>query len=240
VRRDRELERASEECREKLAKHRWRWTLDTSNANRVTLRQYAREVGRDEKAIRMMAKGYDNWRTAGADDVVRTSGPVTLEDFIAAERVGAERVEATKAVADATGKTFSAATSPTMRREVKATLATAEDRAERRGTTVSEELPRVAEWRQKAKAAGRRERDERNKSDFRLVEFEGHVGAAIRRLRKALVMAKEIDFQPEEVEILEHSLATLRTLVGLIDTRIGGVPNGVDWDAEFTKVMEES
>lgn len=233
VSRDRELEAAHAETVEHLAEHRWHWTLDETNEGRVPFREYARQVGRQFSAIHAHAHGFAAWRDR--DVVIRPGGPETLTDYIEQAKLGADKAEATQAVAAVTGRSF-ASTATRQRAEVREVLTTAQDRAERKGTTVSEEIPAVAEWRQRGRQARQRERDERLARDFRVVEFEGHVGAAIRRLREALSMAKDIDFTDEEVELVKGSLESLRTVVRLIDSRVMGT-TGVDWDAEFREVM---
>jgi hypothetical protein len=46
---------------EKLAQLRWHWTLDESNPEAVGVREYARQVGRNDSVIHRMARGYANW-----------------------------------------------------------------------------------------------------------------------------------------------------------------------------------
>ena len=235
VTRDRELERGHEAATEELAEHRWHWTLDESNPERVSNNEYARLVGRSRSSIQRMAHGYAAWRGRQPGF---PGGPVTLTDFIEQANLGAEKAEATEAVAKATGKSFTAA-ARSDRSEIREVLATAQDRAERKGTTVSEELPRVAESREKARQVRSRESTERKKNTaLFMVEFEGHIAAAVRRLREALALARDVDFDEEQVEMLEGSIDTLRTLVRLIDVRITG-ETGVDWDAELAALTEK-
>jgi len=236
VTRDRELERGHEAATEKLAEHRWHWTLDESNPDRVSIREYARSVSRDEKTIRRMTSGYAAWLRR-PEAAARPGMPVSLTDFIMQANLGADRAEAAEAVAAATGRAFTTVAKH-HRPEVREVLATAQDRAARRGTTVSEELPRVAQSREDARQAARRERhDRRENRTFFLVEVEGHLGAAIRQLRDALDLVRDADFSEEEVEQLEDTLAKLKTFVRLIDVRMTG-NTGVDWDAEFAAIME--
>jgi len=65
----RALEKSAESASEQLAKHRWHWTLDETNPERVSLRAYARDVGRAESIVRKYANSYADW-TAHPD--VRT------------------------------------------------------------------------------------------------------------------------------------------------------------------------
>lgn len=233
VARDHELESAHERATEALAEHRWHWTLDESNPKRITLREYGRRVGRNDRTIRRMANGYEAWlrRPAAAPP----GSPVTLTEYIEQANLGAEKAEATEAVAAATGTTFSHV-AKRKRDEVRDVVATARDRAERKGTTVSDEIPAVAEWREKSRQARQKEAQERSESRFVLVELEGHIGAAVRRLREGLLLAKEIDFDDEQIEMIADTLAKLRAIVALIDLKITG-ESGVNWDDEFARVM---
>jgi hypothetical protein len=233
VARDHELEAAHERSGEALAEHRWRWTLDESNPERVSLREYARRVGRDQRTIRAQAHGFAAWHARG-----EAVDGLTLHEHIARERMSAEKVEATEAVAAARGSSFTAAAHPQQRAEVRQVLQQAQDRAERKGTTVSDELPAVAEWREQARRAEANRKDElRRAKGAMLVRLEGHLGAAIRDLREALAVARDIDFDDEQVELISDTLGSLRTIVGLIDVRLTG-QTGIDWDRAFADVME--
>src|SRR5262245_34680568 len=232
---DRRLESAQGKATEKLAQHRWHWTLDESNPGRVSLHEYARRVGRGVASIHRMAHGYEAFRNSGTPAI---GGPVTLTDYIEQANLSAEKAEATRAVAAATGKSFST-TAVGQRTEVREVLDTARERAERKGTTVSEELPKVAEFRERARTARQSEKDARQAKRFTLVEIEGHLGAAIRRLKEALALASETDFDSEETEVISESIERLKTMIALIDVKITGSNSTIDWDAEFAEVMDE-
>jgi hypothetical protein len=58
IREDRQLEKARESTAETLMRHRWHWTLDESNPDRVSMREYARAVGRSFSTINADATGY--------------------------------------------------------------------------------------------------------------------------------------------------------------------------------------
>ena len=51
---DKKLAKASDKAGEALMKHRWHWTLDESNAKRVSFAEYARQVGRHESIVRRL------------------------------------------------------------------------------------------------------------------------------------------------------------------------------------------
>lgn len=233
VQTDQRLQRSADE----LAKLRWHWTLDESNPDRVSFREYARQVGRGEQAIRAAANGYQAFLDAGAYGTVRAPGqPQTITDHVELAKMGAERQEAVKAVAKHTGRNVVDVAS-NKRAEVDAVVNTARERAVERGTTVEHEIERAAEWREKARKTAEREQDEKRKaSTLRYIEIEGHVGAAMQRLRKVLTSAELVDFTNEERELIADSLGKLRALLNLIDLRITGQTD-VDWDSEFEKLV---
>jgi len=231
---DHRLEAAHEKSIEQLARHRWHWTLDESNPDRVSLSEYARRVSRRLSTVQKMAHGYAAWT---GDRGSAVGGPVTLGDFIEQAHLGAEKAEATEAVAAATGKSFSTVARG-QRTEVKTVLDTARDRAERKGTSVSDEIPKVADWREKSRQARQSELDHKRATRYVLVELEGHLGAALRRLREALKLAREVDFDSEETELISDSIEKLKTSIALLDVRVTG-ETMVDWDSEFARVVEE-
>jgi hypothetical protein len=55
---DRRLDENATRASEDLARHRWHWTLDESNPDRVSIRAYARNVGRSDLTIGAQVKGY--------------------------------------------------------------------------------------------------------------------------------------------------------------------------------------
>ena len=234
VERDRRLQRSADE----LMELRWHWTLDESNPDRVGFSEYGRQVGRGEAAIRRDANAWAAWRESQTSSGSgRTPGtPQTPTDYRELSRLGSERQEAAKAVAQATGEAVSSV-ARAKREEVDAVLSTARERAVDRGTTVEHEIQRAAEWRTKTRKAAEREKDERRKrSTMRFVEIEGHIGAAMQRLRKVLDTSQDVDFNDEERELITESLAKLRSLLNLIDVRITGNTD-IDWDAEFERTF---
>jgi hypothetical protein len=105
VQQDRTLQKAADD----LAQLRWHWTLDESNPDRVSFREYARQVGVHKKSVGAMANGYAAYITAGGGDVPPTPGePQSVTDHIELANMGAERQDAVKAVAKATGASVDA------------------------------------------------------------------------------------------------------------------------------------
>jgi hypothetical protein len=233
VERDRTLQKATDD----LAKLRWHWTLDESNPDRVSFREYARQVGVAWNSISYMANGYAEFIKSDVHGTAHTPGqPQTVSDHIELAKMGGERQDAVKAIAKATGASVTNVAS-NKREEVDAVLSTARERALDRGTTVQHETERAAEWRAKARKAAERETDERKaRSTMRFVEIEGHIGAAMQRLRKVLEAAEGVQFADEEKELVVESLAKLRALLNLIDMRIAG-ETSIDWDAELERLV---
>lgn len=213
----------------KLAELRWRWTLDESNPGRVPVSEYARRVGLRQSTIRGYARGYALWRDAG--------GGVTLTEAIERARMGGETEAAARAVAESRGQSLGHVRQA-RRTEVRRVREVARDRAERRGTTVEEEVRTVAETITRVEAAGRTIRSERlERLGFRFVEMERLLDSAKRTLVKALDLAQEIDWGPEESEMLDSSVANVKALLGLIDVAFEGAAD-VDWDEELAKLTQ--
>src|SRR4051812_37900776 len=97
---DKRLETKSERAREELAKHRWHWTLDKSNPDRVSIREYARQIGRHQRTVQDMVNGYADWLASSTDGATPVS---ELADFQARAKLKGETLAATEAVAKARG-----------------------------------------------------------------------------------------------------------------------------------------
>lgn len=236
---DRRLDAVADGAAEALAAHRWHWTLDETNPDRVPIREYARAVGRAQKAVQVMVHGYAAWREATTSDVVTLPGePATLHDFRERERLTAERAMAVEAIAAQTGITFGAAAHPGRRGEVDAVLDIARHRAEKHGTPVEDEVVEVAEQRERSRKSARMTKDERAKRHaFRFMAIEGHLGKAYRSLQLALAEGEGVDWPDEERELLEHTIRRVRSMIDLVDLRIAGTTD-VNWDAELAKLDE--
>jgi hypothetical protein len=224
---DHRLERSATNASEALAKHRWHWTLDESNSDRVSFRAYARAVGKHEKTIRTHAKGYADWTAGGAAR--------TLDESIERAKLGTETEAATEAVARARGTTFGHTRSsrPT---EVRRVRQVARERAEKHGTSVEDEAPKVADAIVRHERTTDRERAARQEAtDLRYVEMEGHLAYAKKRLMQALNLAHQIEWDTDSQELLRDTVANIQALLGLIDTALGGAAD-VDWDAELAKI----
>ncbi len=228
---DRRLEKATEAASEELAALRWHWTLDEENGKRISIREYARELGRGESTIREYASGYALW--------LEGARSIPLLEAMKRSQMGAETQVATEAVAKARGVKFGTAHEK-RRTEIKRVRSIARERAEERGTTIEEEAPRVAEWIAESEKVKERLQAERNqKVNLRYVEMEGELVGAKRRLLNALRVAREVDWEPEHQELLTDTVEGVRLLLGLIDLALAGAAN-VDWDVELAKLTEGS
>lgn len=230
VQEDARLEKAAEGSRLALAKHRWHWTLDELNGKRVSIREYARQVGRSHMTIRDMVNGYNDWSVSGAANS-------DLGDYLARAKIRGESREATVAVAQARGISVE-----TARRhhanEVRSVQATAQERAERRGTTVAEEIPDVAQTRVKFQQSQAKQTAERKgRHTLRYISVEGKVASAMRYLRAALDEMTDVDFTDEEKELMHDSVGKARQVLDLLDLRTTNAAD-VDWDAEMAKLTE--
>lgn len=226
---DRALENGASRASEQLAGHRWHWTLDESNPDRLSVREYARLVERALSTVQAQVNGYAAWVT-GPD----RSG---LDEQIGRATAGVEREAVIDAVAKARGVSFQYVRK-TRANEVSRIRQLAREKAEEKGTSVEVEAPQIAAMAAKYDEAQIRVRDERvARRTLRYVEIEGYLLAALRPLAKAVALAGQ-DWDSEERELLKDSVHKIRTVLVLLDGRITGTP-AIDWDAELATIMEQ-
>lgn len=226
-----EKDRTLQKSADALMKLRWHWTMDKSNPERTTKAAYAKQVGARQDTVGADARGYDLWLSRGS------AGKHDLSpgDCRELAKIGEEKRHAVEAVAKQTGKSVSTVARHD-RVVVDAVVGRARDRAEAKGTNVSDEIEVAAERAERARktaAANKKERKERNTA--RYIEVEGHVGFAMRRLRQALDATEGVEFSSAERELLSDTLGKLRALLNLIDLRVTGSVD-IDWDTEFQKI----
>jgi hypothetical protein len=230
IQEDHRLDKASSEAAERLMGHRWHWTLDDSNPDRVSFREYSRAVGRDERTIRTDAHAYVGLQEAGA-------GARTPSEARERAKMGTETAVAMEAVAAARGIGIQQARQarPVEGRRVRDI---ARQRAEDHGTSVEEEAPKVAEWIVKSEQVDQRRTAERKqKLGLRFVEMEGKLMKARGALVEALNVAHEVPWGDEERELLSATVENVKALLKLIDVALAGAAD-VDWDAELAKITE--
>jgi len=228
---DHNLEKIADRAGHQLAAHRHYWTLDESNPQRVTVAEYARQVGRAHATIRVMVLGFDSHsRNEGS--------PSDLQHEISKARMSSESAAAAEAVAKARGVSLGSVRDVRTRahQEARRVREIARQLAEERGTSVEQEAPKVAETivrQERAEQAA--EADKRERHDIRFIELEGYLVKAKRELLKALKIAPNVDWDDESKELLTETVGNVKALLTLIDTALSGM-SGVDWDAEFAKV----
>jgi hypothetical protein len=226
---DHELEDRSSRSMEALAKHRWHWTLDESNAGRVGEREYARQVGRTVSRISLYARGYETWAVRHMAN--------TLTEAMEQARVGAETYAATKAIAEVRG----VATSTVRQKrpeEVKRVRQIAQAQAERRGTSVEAEAPRVAKMLHREEQTEQERVERRRASPFRYVQIESELAAARRSLARALVLAGGEQWLTDEREVIQLAIDSVRKVLDTIDRRIANT-SGLDMEAEINAILAE-
>jgi len=232
---DHHLETAAEKASDDLAKHRWHWTLDESNPNRVTPNAYARAVGRHHDTIANVARGYAEWLRGG-------SPAGGLGDAIERAKHSTERQELIEAVAVAHDVTFSTArrNHPDDVRRVRDAVEEAEERKPEITPDEKREVARrTATNIAKSRQIERESREHlRERKSALAVMVEGELTKARYGLIGALNYARDIDrdtFPTEFLDQIQRSLGDIDALVKLVRSAIGGAAD-IDWDAELEKL----
>ena len=220
---DRRLEQATTSASEALMRHRWHWTLDESNPKRVSLREYAREVGKSRTLIAKDANGY----------VLFMSDPdIGVTNARERASMGAETWAATEAVAKARGL------QPTTVRqdrpvEVRRVREIARERAEQRGTNVEDETRKAADWIVRSEKTNERvATDRRQRLGLRFIELEERLQRTKRELVQIVNLAAAVQWGDEERELLTTTLANVKALIELANLALVGAAD-IDWDAEL-------
>jgi len=227
---DRRLLVGVESAAEALGRLRWHWTRDESNPERISLSEYAFQVGVTVQVIHKYAHGYESFST-------RADNSRSFTDHLELAAMGYERRVATEAVADARGLTVKTVTN-TRRHEVKRVREVARDRAERHGTSVAEEAPLVAERHVRADKAAERAELERSPMLGDYVEMERLLYNAKSPLEKAAELAAKIDWGNDQARVLTETVTTIRELLEKINLAYAA-DVGVDWDAGLAGLTEE-
>lgn len=234
VREDHKLEETAESTHAALAKLRWHWTLDEENDKRVSLRQYARETGRAEGAIRKSAHGYVRYAHSAH------ARGMTISEAV--ERAGhaADKQIVIEAVAQTNGMTFRNARERHYP-EVKAVEAAVEKKAEKLEGEGEEFTPedradyakRLAETRKRLRDREERERQEYKASHSRqFMDALANVGKARQTLRAALKIVRDAELTDDEKELIEQANSDTQALSSMITAALTG-ESGVDWDREL-------
>jgi len=251
---DADLESAIERDTAALAELRWHWTLNDSNPNRVTISEYARQVGRVKSTISTMVNGY----AASLDDKTRSTrrtrpesesrgssssgsgsgSGLSLSDHIGKARMNQETGAAAEAVARARGLSIRGVSDPgsTHHNEVRRVRDIARQLAEDHGTSIEEEVDRVAQTIVREEQARREEQEDRaQRTDLRVIQAEQQVLIAKRAILKAIKELEGAELDDEGRDLLTTALDALKAASALMDARLSG-KSGIDWDAELAKL----
>jgi hypothetical protein len=233
VQRDQRLQKSTDE----LMELRWHWTVDASNPGRLSIAEYAREVGASRSRVSQDANAWADWlssKRSGSGSP--TPGKAqTPSDFRELRKLGEDQRVGAEAVAKATGLAPSTV-ARSKREEVADVVNTARERAARKQTRVEDEIDSVAQQRAAHRASDqKRESDRKSRHTQRYLEVEGDIAYALRRLKRAFEMTEGVDFTSEERELIGDSIAKLRALLNLLDMRVTGASD-VNWDAELAKL----
>ena len=212
VEEDHALEKAAERTSVALMEHRWHWTLDESNPERVSMREYARQIGRENRVIQRYANGFVIWRDA--------SGGVSPEEARARASMSVETEAATEAVAEARGLQFGYVTKE-FGSEVRHVREVARQRAEEKGTSITDELPQVAAFTYKAERVEQeRTAERRRREPLRHIQIEARLLDAQRALIRAIQESEGVDLSPESRDLLRETLDNVKRLIVIADRAI--------------------
>lgn len=238
---DHQLERAANRAGGELARHRWHWTLDESNPERMNFATYARLVGRNERAVSRYASGY----AAYLDDSTTGASSGPIQDHIERQGLSQERRDATEAVAAARQVSLGTARQHhrdeidqvTLAAQHEAERSPEADSPDRRQEVMGRTAKNIVATRKIASQARSRLR-ENNPALFMLID--GELGKAKYGLIGALNYAR--DAKPGVIpeaftSRIINALSDIDVLTALIRSAVAG-DNGTDWDAELAKIAD--
>jgi hypothetical protein len=225
---DHRLEKESQRATEALAQLRWHWTLDESNPDRVSIREYAQQVGRNHATIIRMVNGYVEW--ASGDSRVTTD----LHDVIALQRFGKDRRSVVEQYSKKTGVApGNTVGNSTIRHDkaIQQAEAIAKQRAVEKGTSIAQEAAKAVEWVLKEKEHAQRQEDRRqvDKNTTRS-QAASNADNALRHLQTMARKVKGVKFNKADREYLLDYLEKIHATADLIALEING-ESGTDWDA---------
>ena len=232
---DHKLEGSQDRSTLALAKHRWHWTTNEANRERVSQREYAKAVGRSNAAISYHARGYALYQERLVKPGLTVDG-FTIHDAIRLAGQSAEMQEFSEAIAVGSGEPVARVARGDNRHKTREIIHVAKERAERRGTDPVDEARRIAEHQRKSREVAKATKDSKAKAHFyRWNEMEGDLIAAQRKLLHCLSVAEDVDFTEDELEFIRVAVAKVRAVLDLIDLRVAGTPD-IDWDGELAKL----
>ena len=213
---------------------RWHWTLDESNPERVSIREYARQVGRNESVIRADVRAHEKLQECGG-----TPAPGrTLDDIRELARMSEQRALATELIADRLKIPVQTAKKQ-YRPAIENGIAAARIQAEMKGTTYETEVPETvasAVAHHKSKQAAVSGQKSKGGGRNRLAAYEATFTSALRKARDLLSMADQdmvghaAEMQPRFIEMAEQGVQIYTALVER--WRGGDEIVGTAWDVE--------
>jgi hypothetical protein len=239
VEKDHTLERSHDKASEALAKHRWHWTTDESNPDRVSVRAYARAIGRHYRTIQSHASGYAEWlRVTGSEPV--TLGGMTLTDCIRLSFLSAETQQIAVAVAEGEGSTPAEVAQGRNRQRLRVIEVQARERAERHGTDPVDEARGIAQRSRQTREMEVRHREKAvQRTSVRFTIAEGKLASAKRYVLDAMREVEGVDMTDEEMELMRSTVANITALLNLLDLRLAGQPD-IDWDGELERLTRSA
>jgi hypothetical protein len=236
IKEDRDLDLIAENATERLMELRWHWTLDESNSSRVSITEYARQVGVYHNAVVEHARGWElkiARQLKLSDDLDRDRTP---GDYAKLASMTQERADIVDAVAQAEGISVSRAkdsrqddisrvrdaVAELMDREPAATREDRQEIAQRTARNISV-----------SRKIGREQRDKLLQSQPHLLtELQGELAKAREALIAARSLARDADRSVLPGDALSHLDSALLEISGFSsDIRV--LLGTVNWDARL-------
>lgn len=241
VREDRDLEQSREAASEALAHLRWHWTLNESNPDAVSLRSYAKSVGRHTDTILVYARGYVL--------LTHSVGEHSISECIERARHSADKQTIIEAVAEANDMTFINARQRHKDevREVKHAVRNEEERRAEDNESFTPEdkeeyAHKVAKMKADSRKAEERHREEQRRNhSLKFMEMDALASKVRQASRELLDVTRDVDlgvFSEEEVRLLERQIVAAHEMVGLTRTALSG-DSGTDWDKALADLEEK-
>jgi predicted nucleic acid-binding Zn-ribbon protein len=232
---DRRLEQSASRASESLAKHRWHWTLDETNPERVSLRAYGRAVGRNDRTIRKYAIGYREW--------IAYDGVRNLSEVMERANLTAEKEEIVEAVAEANEISFQRARqeyAPDVSRVRDAVEQAVERKPDMTADDKADYVKRTAQTIARSKAAdAKRTKERAAQRSVMFMRIDAKLAHARGDLRDVLEFGRDLGLGDDEIEDVKEALAKIKSFADLIDMALTGSMD-VDWDAELAKIGGDS
>lgn len=194
IQEDRDLQEVERSASEQLIRLRWHWTMDQSNPGRVSVAEYAQQVGVNQSTVYRSANGYLIFLSAKEDpfNSMSPSAAVHRADMAVDRRRNVD------AVAKAHGNIHPVNVEKNHRDELNRVRDAVRDHVETHPTASDDELQRIADRTAKniktSADLARNQRDQLLQSQPHLLtEILGETAKARESLIKARALAKDAD-----------------------------------------------